>query len=217
MGAVAAVILIGRLALRPLFRSVAMTRSAESFMAACLLVVLGSALIAAASGLSMALGAFLAGLLLAETEYRREIEVTIEPFKGLLLGLFFVSIGAQLDLSLAFVDPRWVFGALAAFLALKGLALFPIARAFGASNAAARDAAVLLGPAGEFAFVLISAAVAGGVVGARAGKIALVAAALSMLLLPVIARAVAAAAAERRRRARPLRRWSNRPPTRAAA
>lgn len=203
MGAVAAVILIGRLALRPLFRSVAMTRNAKSFMAACLLVVLGSALIAAASGLSMALGAFLAGLLLAETEYRREIKVTIEPFKGLLLGLFFVSIGAQLDFSLAFVDPKWVFGALAALLALKGLALFPIARAFGASTAAARDVAVLLGPAGEFAFVLISGAVAGGVVDPRAGKIALVAAALSMLLLPVIAKGVAAAAAERRRRARP--------------
>ena len=75
-------------------------------MAACLLVVLGSALIAAASGLSMALGAFLAGLLLAETEFRREIEVTIEPFKGLLLGLFFVSVGAELDLSLAFVQIR---------------------------------------------------------------------------------------------------------------
>ena len=112
--AVAAVILIGRLALRPLFRSVALTGSPEFFMAACLLVVLGAALIAAASGLSMALGAFLAGLLLAETEYRREIEVTIEPFKGLLLGLFFVSVGAELDLSLALERPVAVFGALAA-------------------------------------------------------------------------------------------------------
>ncbi len=97
--ALAAVIVVGRLVLRPLFHSVAMTRSPEFFMAACLLVVLGAALTAAASGLSMALGAFVAGLLLAETEYRREIEVTIEPFKGLLLGLFFVSVGAGLDLS----------------------------------------------------------------------------------------------------------------------
>ena len=98
--ALAAVIIVGRLVLRPLFHSVALTRSPEFFMAACLLVVLGAALIAAASGLSMALGAFVAGLLLAETEFRREIEVTIEPFKGLLLGLFFVSVGAELDLSL---------------------------------------------------------------------------------------------------------------------
>ena len=101
--AVGVVIVLGRLVLRPLFHSVALTGNAESFMAACLLVVLGAALIAAASGLSMALGAFLAGLLLAETEFRREIEVTIEPFKGLLLGLFFVSVGAELDLSLAVV------------------------------------------------------------------------------------------------------------------
>jgi hypothetical protein len=86
-------IVLGRLVLRPLFHSVAMTRSTEFFMAACLLVVFGTGLIAAISGLSMALGAFVAGLLLAETEYRREVEVTIEPFKGLLLGLFFVAVG----------------------------------------------------------------------------------------------------------------------------
>ena len=189
--AVGVVIGLGRLVLRPLFHSVALTRNAESFMAACLLVVLGSALIAAASGLSMALGAFLAGLLLAETEFRREIEVTIEPFKGLLLGLFFVSVGAQLDLTLAATQPGPVFGALAAFIALKGLSLFPLARAFGASTAAARDISMILGPGGEFAFVLIGAAVAGGVVPATAGRIALVAAALSMLAIPLLGRLLA--------------------------
>ncbi len=114
--AVGLVIVLGRLVLRPLFHSVAMTKSAEFFMAACLLVVLGAALIAAASGLSMALGAFIAGLLLAETEYRREIEVTIEPFKGLLLGLFFVSVGAGLDLSLAASRPGLEFGIIAVFV-----------------------------------------------------------------------------------------------------
>ena len=196
--ALALVIFVGRLVLRPLFHSVAQTDNAESFMAACLLVVLGSALIAAASGLSMALGAFIAGLLLAETEFRREIEVTIEPFKGLLLGLFFVSVGAELDLKLALDSPAWVFGALAAFLTLKALALYPLARAFGASHAQARDVAVMLGPAGEFAFVLVGAAVVEGVVDARAGRIALVAAALSMLLLPLLGKIVGAAARTRR-------------------
>jgi len=196
--AVGVVIGAGRLVLRPLFHSVAMTKNAESFMAACLLVGLGSALIAAASGLSMALGAFLSGLLLAETEYRREIEVTIEPFKGLLLGLFFVSVGAQLDLSLAIASPTEVFGALAAFMALKTLAMFPIAWGFGATPAAARDTAIMLGPGGEFAFVLIGAASASGVIDPHAGRVGIVAAALSMLLLPVIGRFVAVGAARRR-------------------
>ena len=99
-------------------------------MAACLLVVLGAALIAAASGLSMALGAFVAGLLLAETEYRREIEVTIEPFKGLLLGLFFVSVGAELDLR----DPRRSAGREIGVARRpdrdQGLIVFVLARAF---------------------------------------------------------------------------------------
>jgi CPA2 family monovalent cation:H+ antiporter-2 len=200
---VAAVIGLGRLVLRPLFHSVALTKSAEFFMAACLLVVLGSALIAAASGLSMALGAFLAGLLLAETEFRREIEVTVEPFKGLLLGLFFVSVGAELDLTLAASRPLEVFSILAAFVGLKALALFPLARWFGAGAAAARDVSILLGPGGEFAFVLIGVAVANGLVEPESGRLALVAAALSMVLIPFLGRGLAALAARRRTRALP--------------
>ena len=92
-----ALVIFGRLALRPFFHFVAATKSPEFFMAACLLVVLGDGLAAAASHLSMALGALVAGLLLAETEYRREIEITIEPFRGLLLGLYFVSVGAGIN------------------------------------------------------------------------------------------------------------------------
>ncbi len=165
--ALAAVIVVGRLVLRPLFHSVATTRSPEFFMAACLLVVLGAALTAAASGLSMALGAFVAGLLLAETEYRREIEVTIEPFKGLLLGLFFVSIGAELDLSVLTAHPGDVLGLTAAFVVVKAILLFVLARLFGAPNGVAAEVALLLGPGGEFAFVMIGAAVAGRVVRRR--------------------------------------------------
>jgi CPA2 family monovalent cation:H+ antiporter-2 len=184
--ALAAVIVVGRLVLRPLFHSVAMTRSPEFFMAACLLVVLGAALTAAASGLSMALGAFVAGLLLAETEYRREIEVTIEPFKGLLLGLFFVSVGAELDLSVLAAEAPRVLALTGAFVAIKAVALFVLARLFGAANPVAAEAALLLGPGGEFAFVMIGAAVAGHVVTNADGEILLVAVALSMLTIPLL-------------------------------
>jgi CPA2 family monovalent cation:H+ antiporter-2 len=192
--ALAAVIVVGRLALRPLFRSVAMTRSPEFFMAACLLVVLGAALTAAASGLSMALGAFVAGLLLAETEYRREIEVTIEPFKGLLLGLFFVSVGAGLDLSVLSAHPAEVLAVTAGFVVVKAAALFALARLFGVPGGVAAEVALLLGPGGEFAFVMIAAAVAGRVVAGADGQILLVAVALSMLAIPLLGRLGAALA-----------------------
>jgi CPA2 family monovalent cation:H+ antiporter-2 len=195
---VAGVILVGRLLLRPLFRSVALTRSPEFFMAACLLVVLGASLAAAASGLSMALGAFVAGLLLAETEFRREIEVTIEPFKGLLLGLFFVSVGAGIDLSLALERPAAVFGALAAFVALKAVSLYPLARAFGAGPATSRELALALGPGGEFAFVLISAGLAGGLIAPEHARVGLLVTALSMAAIPLVIRLLAALATRRR-------------------
>ena len=198
--ALAAVIVVGRLVLRPLFHSVATTRSPEFFMAACLLVVLGAALTAAASGLSMALGAFVAGLLLAETEYRREIEVTIEPFKGLLLGLFFVSVGAGLDLSVLAARPAGVLELTAAFVVVKALALFVLARLFGAPNRVAAEVALLLGPGGEFAFVMIAAAVAGKVVAGADGRMLLVAVALSMLAIPPLGR-IGAALARRPARA----------------
>ena len=95
--AVAVIVALGRLVLRPLFRSVARTRSTELFVAACLLVVIATGLATAAAGLSMALGALIGGLLLAGTEYRRQVEVTIEPFKGLFVGVFLISVGMSLD------------------------------------------------------------------------------------------------------------------------
>ena len=184
----AAVILVGRIVLRPLFHSVALTRSPEFFMAACLLVVLGAALTAAASGLSMALGAFVAGLLLAETEFRREIEVTIEPFKGLLLGLFFVSVGAELDLSILFAQPVVTIGVAVALIVVKAAIVFVLGRIFGAPNRVAAEAALLLGPGGEFAFVMFGAAVAGRVVAGADASILLVAVALSMMAIPSLGR-----------------------------
>jgi monovalent cation:H+ antiporter-2, CPA2 family len=186
--AVLALIVLGRLVLRPLFHSVALTKSVELFMAATLLVVIGAGLVAASSGLSMALGAFIAGLLLAETEFRREIEVTIEPFKGLLLGLFFVSIGASLDLSLLFAQPLLIVAVALGLVVVKAAAIAILARAFHAPGRVAREAALVLAPGGEFAFVMIGAGVAEGVVPPDAGHAAMVAVTLTMLLIPFLAR-----------------------------
>ena len=159
MLALFALVGLGRLILRPLFQLVAATKSDELFVAACLLVVIGTGLATAASGLSTALGAFIAGLLLAETEYRRQVEVTIQPFQGLLLGLFFVSVGAGLNLSYVLAHPVLTLSVAFAFVAIKIVILLPISRAIGLPLRVAREVALVLGPGGEFAFVTIGAAV----------------------------------------------------------
>jgi CPA2 family monovalent cation:H+ antiporter-2 len=125
------ILAVGRAVLRPMLKSVSRAKSEELFMAACLLVVIGAGLASAAAGQSMALGAFIAGLLLAETEYRHEVEVTIEPFKGLLLGLFFLSVGAGLDLTRLVAQPALILGGVAGLIGLKALvvtALVKLAR-----------------------------------------------------------------------------------------
>ncbi|WP_046118693.1 cation:proton antiporter [Ensifer aridi] len=186
---------LGRLILRPLFRLVTATKSTELFVAACLLVVIGSGLVTALSGQSMALGAFIAGLLLAETEYRRQIEVTIQPFQGLLLGLFFVSVGARLDLSEITANPIATAGAAIGFFLIKAVVLFPIARLMGLPNRSAGELAVVLGPGGEFALILIGAAVAGNVVPGDAAATATVAATLTMVGIPLLIRILVRGAA----------------------
>ncbi len=196
--AVAAVALIvgaGRLLLRPLFHQVANAHSTEFFMAACLLVVMGTAILTAMAGLSMALGAFIAGLLLAETEFRREIEVTIEPFKGLLLGLFFVSVGSDLDVGQVIETPALSFGLAAGLIAIKAALIFGVSRALGLRAAVAREVALLLGPGGEFAFVMLGAGVAQHVVPDAAAAHLMVAVTLSMLAIPPLAALLARAPA----------------------
>ena len=187
MIALAVIVGLGRLILRPLFHHVAAARSTEFFMAACLLVVLGTGVATAMGGLSMSLGAFIAGLLLAETEFRREIEVTIEPFKGLLLGLFFVSIGAGLDLTYVVSQPVATIGLAAALFAGKAVLLFGLARSVGLTTPVARETALLIGPGGEFAFVMLTAAVAEGAVAAVIGSQVMLAVTLSMVAIPAIA------------------------------
>ncbi|MBN9081273.1 MAG: potassium transporter TrkA [Rhizobiales bacterium 62-17] len=187
MAALAVIVGVGRLILRPLFHLVAATRSTEFFMAACLLVVLGTGVATAMGGLSMSLGAFIAGLLLAETEFRREVEVTIEPFKGLLLGLFFVSVGAGLDLSYVVRQPAETLGLAVALFAGKAVLLYGIARLVGLASPVAKETALLIGPGGEFAFVMLTAAVAEGAVAAVTGAQVMVAVTLSMIAIPFIA------------------------------
>lgn len=184
---VAALVLVGRLLLRPMLRSVARVRSAELFMAACLLVVIGSGVVSALTGLSMALGAFIAGLLLAETEFRHEVEITIEPFKGLLLGLFFVSVGIALNVPVLLERPMEVAVVAAGLLIVNFAVVFGLARAFGLATPKAIEAALLLAGAGEFAFVILGDARGRGLVGNDVADTALVAATLTMFAVPALA------------------------------
>ena len=156
IGVILAVVVGGRYLLRPVFRFVARADSVEVFTATALLVVMGVALLMELAGVSATLGAFLAGMLLADSEYRHEIESNIEPFKGLLLGLFFISVGMSMDISLLLHRPGLIFGLVAALLLLKGLLLWPLGRLLGGLNRSdTLRMLVLLACGGEFAFVVL--------------------------------------------------------------
>lgn len=178
----------GRLILRPIFKLAAGTWSAEFFMAACLLVVLLTSFLAALSGLSMSLGAFIAGLLLAETEYRRAILATIEPFKGLLLGLFFMTVGMDLDITRLFDRPWPILVAALSLITVKGLIVYCISRAYKLARSVAFETALVLGPAGEFAFVVIGSAVAANLLPGKLAQSVLLLATLTMIAIPFLAR-----------------------------
>jgi monovalent cation:H+ antiporter-2, CPA2 family len=171
-----------------LFRQAARTRSPEIFMAACLLVVIATSLGAAAAGLSMALGAFLAGLLLAETEYRREAEVTIQPFKGLLLGVFLVSVGMTVDVFEILRRPLEVGVCVVGVIALKALIVSVVGPFFGIKRPGASKAGLLLGPGGEFAFVVLALAVTREIITKELGDFVLLVVAITMCLIPFLAR-----------------------------
>src|SRR5580693_5711805 len=185
---VAAIVALGRLVLRPLFRSVARTRSAELFVAACLLVVIVVGLATAAAGLSMALGALIGGLLLAGTEYRRQVEVTIEPFKGLAVGVFLISIGMSLDIRTAAAEPLLVLGGAGCVVLLKLLVVAGLARAFGLNWAHSLHTGLLLGPGGEFAFVIVSVASGASLLALDAAQVMLFVTALTMATIPLLSR-----------------------------
>ncbi len=184
---VLALLVFGRLLLRPMMRSVARAKSEELFMAACLLVVIGAGLVSALTGLSMALGAFIAGLLLAETEYRHEVEVTIEPFKGLLLGLFFLSVGIGLNLSLLAERPLTIFSMSVGMILLNASIVFILGRLFRLPWRSAMESALLLAGGGEFAFVILSTGMDSNIVARDVGQTVLVASTISMMSIPALA------------------------------
>jgi monovalent cation:proton antiporter-2 (CPA2) family protein len=184
IGSVAVVIIGGRLLLRPMLRLVAATRIREIFTAAALLVVLGTALLVQSVGLSMALGAFLAGVLLAESEYRHELEADIDPFRGLLLGLFFISVGISVDLGLIARDPLLVLALVVGLLAVKGAVLWTLARISGQNRRGASNLALYLSQGGEFAFVLVSLAAGAAVVEKPLADLLVVVVSLSMAATP---------------------------------
>jgi len=186
--AITAIVAFGRLGLRPLFRTVARTRSQEPFVAACLLVVIGAGLVTATAGLSMALGALIGGLLLAGTEYRRQVEVTIEPFKGLFVGVFLISVGMSLDIRTLVARPLLVLGASGGVVLLKLLVITPLVRTFGVNWRNALRTGLLLSPGGEFAFVIIAVALAEHLLASEAASVVLFVTALTMAAIPLLSR-----------------------------
>jgi monovalent cation:H+ antiporter-2, CPA2 family len=182
------IVIIGRYALTPLLRLVASTRSPDLFMAAVLFIAVGTGAAATLAGLSMALGAFIAGLVLAETEYRRAVETIIEPFKGLLLGLFFLLVGLNLDLGLLLQSPFKILSLTVAVIIIKLCVLLALGRVFNLPSRSILEAAMLLGPGGEFAFVMLAAAVTFGIFQRTETAPILLLVTLSMMVIPVLAR-----------------------------
>jgi glutathione-regulated potassium-efflux system ancillary protein KefC len=176
----------GRLLARPVFRHIARTRLREIFTAFALLLVLVIALAFEHAGMSMALGAFLGGVLLAESEYRHEIEAAVEPFKGLLLGLFFIAVGLSADFSVLVARPWTVFGLIAGLFLIKGSVLWLIARRAGFVRAERPLFILLLAQGGEFAFVLLGLAASQGGINAEVAQAITLAVAISMLLTPFL-------------------------------
>ena len=185
LAVIAAVIVGGRLLLRPVLYLIAQSGIQEIFTAAALLVVIGVSLLVGGAGLSMSLGAFLAGVLLADSEYRHELEANIQPFKGLLLGLFFISVGMSVDLGLIASRPALIVGAVLGLMALKAAVLWALARAAGHSDESARNLAAALCQGGEFAFVLFNVAARDGVMDRPLADLLVVIVSLSMAVTPL--------------------------------
>lgn len=186
--AVVLIIVVGRYLLRPLLRLVARTGSSDLFMAAVLLIAVGAAGAANLAGISMTLGAFIAGLMLAETEYRRAIEAVVEPFKGLLLGTFFLVIGLKLDLDTLIASPLYTLGLAAGLVLIKSVIVYALARLFRVNRGAALESALLLGPCGEFGFVIAGTALSYGLISDPTSRNIMLVVTLTMIAIPFLAK-----------------------------
>jgi len=185
LAAVAGVLVIGRYGINPAFRFLAQNGGREVMTAAALLVVAGTAWIMDEVGLSMAMGAFLAGVLLSDSTFRHQLEADVEPFRAVLLGLFFLSVGMALDIGVVITDWRIVVAGLLAFMVVKALVIYVVARLFKARHHEAIERAALFAQGGEFAFVLYSAAATAGVIGGQAEATLTAIVILSMALTPL--------------------------------
>ncbi len=185
LAAIAALVVAGLYLLNPLFRLLADAHAREVMTAAALLVVLGSALALQLGGLSMAMGAFLAGVLLSESTFRHQLEADVEPFRGILLGLFFMAVGMSLDLAVVAANWQLVIAYVVAYMVIKGLGIYAVARLLKASNRDAIERAVLMAQGGEFAFVLYSTAASVGIIDAQGNAILTAIVIISMVLTPL--------------------------------
>ncbi|KKX26219.1 monovalent cation:proton antiporter-2 (CPA2) family protein [Rhizobium sp. LC145] len=186
IGALLVLLGVSRWGLNPFFALLARARTREVMTAGALLVVLGAALLMAGAGLSMAMGAFLAGVMLSSSSYRHQIESDIEPFRGLLMGLFFMAVGMSLDLSVVAAEWRLLLSMLVAFTVAKGVVVYTVARLFASSSRQALHRTSMFLQGGEFAFVLYAAASAGGVIDARENALFTTVVIFSMVLTPLL-------------------------------
>jgi CPA2 family monovalent cation:H+ antiporter-2 len=187
LAAVIAIMLVGRFVLRPLLHAALRTGSRDLIMAITLLILIAASMATGAAGLSVALGAFLAGLLLSDSEARHHIEVDLEPFKGLLLGIFFITVGTRLDVAAIAADALWIAFAVLVLMGGKAAILYVGARLFGVPRSVAAEVALLLAQAGEFGFVVLGVAQTSALLSPRLGSGAVAVVGISMLMTPLAA------------------------------
>ena len=186
LGAIVGLIIAGRYLLDPMFRLLGRAKAREVMTAAALLVVLGAALAMQLAGLSMAMGAFLAGVLLSESSFRHQLEADVEPFRGVLLGLFFLGVGMALDLDIVAANAGLIAISVTAYMTLKIIVIYTVARLFKSGHAEAVERAVLMAQGGEFAFVLYAAAAGVGIIDAESNATLTAIIIVSMVLTPIM-------------------------------